>query len=379
MIAAPASYLPVLRWKQGEITALRALAPEIRSEVRPLIERLPKHDRSGGSVFQSHVDFAHELKNLNLPLGVVLDAVQIARDSGWRRRARFAIDAFKAANNAEVLCVPGFGLMGRLDEARLVRRALGAQLDRASLRVNLVELFSSRLDDLISEFLEVTQLAESAVSLIVDVAEYHESHGPIEEMLSRLPNAGGWRDLSYLGGAFPPPLTFSSHSNSAPPRREWMSYKMELDKQRWLVSFGDYTTRWAIYEPPPPDCRPAVMTRHTTNDRWIVTKGTTVEAGGADQWIGQAQHLVESGHCKFGCCDGCNSIVAIAEARSRNYGNPTNWVRFSIGHHMTSTVRELTSLRPAVVTTREIDLARALGSVRVRPISGSAHRRVMRG
>lgn len=349
-------YTPVIRWKRGEQLALSLLSPEVRADVRPLIELLSHGDQSGGSIHEADAAFGSRVAGSLVGTEGLLDAHLMHSDSLAERRACRLAARLCAAEDAGAKCTPVLEVMQSDAEAKSFRRSNGTQRSRVGVRLNLVDLRAKRTTSSIHAILDAVGATPEGSIALVDCQEHHDTDPAASEVVQVLPCLREFGEIVMLSGAFPTHEHFSGARMYRPKRTDLHRWLNGGEGSRDVVSqhgigFGDYTMQYPIYRPPPEMCTPTLTARFACESDWCVLRGYPATIKGSEQWIGHAIMLRDLGVCHLGCCAGCDRVIALAELQSGPPGGFTEWVAYGVTHHISLTARQIARASAVAIRT----------------------------
>ena len=350
MTFGPDHYVPILKVKRAEKTALGYLAPALRSRITPLLEIVERKDKT----IEGHLETA--FNNLSESAKgyprCFLDAREIEPDG-----PRAATQVFGRAAAAGIAFTPVTGISRTAD----VQAALGHQ-DHHGLAVRLTraEFEGGDLTSRIDDFLGRHQIAASAVDLIVDLGAVENLipagvEALTNAFLNDVPDHGSWRTFTVSACAFPVSMGgVERNSHEFVERADWIAWRDNLHGRRGeferLPSFGDCAIQHSkgVEGFAPRTMQVSASIRYTCDQDWLLVKGESTKSKPAiHQFPDLAMRLVY-GHLKDrfagpAHCAGCRSMKEAADG-ARGYGAPEAWRRLGTIHHITRVVQDLDSL-----------------------------------
>ena len=275
----PKHYVPILRWKQGERLALRALRPEDRNRIAPLIE-LPqkmfearkKQEEDEADTPEQGFALFPEAEGQKPDLGQVLLRAAKGILEAWQN-SRFFLDLCHIdehlqqiqgthpltyisaeARRIKLLLVPVTGLSRRAEYRTAVAQVIAADGRGACIRVTPDEVLRSSFAADVKNHLRRLSVSAENSDLLVDWQDFDPEKPTIQQLLDRIPLLGVWRTLTVASGAFPKDLQqYKDPGRYAIPRNDWLAWRRALE-QKGLPrkpSFSDYTIQYGCYKEPP--------------------------------------------------------------------------------------------------------------------------------
>lgn len=162
----------------------------------------------------------------------------------------------------------------------------------------------------------------------------------IQAIISNTPNPSPWRSIALSSSAAPQDHGGLVTGRNVVPRLEWRIWRGVSGKIPFRLDFADYLTLTPDLADPPGYvmARATVSVRYTIDDNWIILKGSpttgrTGQAMGA-QYRSHARTLVADPN--FGGLTGCwadGRIQQIAAGASTSGGRP-QWASYAANRHL---------------------------------------------
>ncbi len=342
-------YVPVLKVKRAEKTALMLLPAHARSRITPLLEIV---ERKPEVTLAKHLENA--FRDLSASLEgterCFLDAHEISPDGNSGAMAVFA----RAATDS-ISFTPVTGISRTVDvAAALLYRAQGT-----AIRLSRADFEAGTLQRRLLGFLGTHQLRPEDVDLIADL-------GPVDDMVSLgvealadafmadIPNQSQWRTLTLSACAFPAGLgAIERYSDGFADRIDWVALRnTAAARARQSLRVPTYSDG-AIQHPigvegfDPVKMQVSASVRYTTGERWLLMKGESIRRRPPSaQYKDLATHLAH-GHLSgnfFGAshCPGCASVRAAASGAS-GHGSLEAWGRIGTLHHIVCVLNDIKS------------------------------------
>ena len=238
-------YVPILKWKRGERTALEKLAPALKNGMTPLIEIQPVPFDHTNGVFSKTLDqhlgsVGNHVKtawNQDTPLFVDADTLYVNGDfpvdtllQSGQHPVEFLIDDIEA-QGTKAIVVTG------LDRYKPFQVAIKVVNDKYKRGI-CIRLEESDLSDINSLHVDIDNLLAfldekpENIDIILDykqiLPKQKQAHiNNIIFLLAQLPHLSEWRTLTLASTAYPKTLQqVPTGSNGALDRTEWDVYKM---------------------------------------------------------------------------------------------------------------------------------------------------------
>ncbi|MER6213232.1 hypothetical protein ABT213_04150 [Streptomyces sp. NPDC001674] len=337
----PLAYVPILKGKAGEFSALAHVTPAVRSCIRPVMELVPDPDVR--DVLETFCDRAMDA----VPQGAVLTV-----DSGALPTTRVLEGE---AGGPITRLSESMGLRGvrmcpvvRLTDSRDVlaeaSRAVAAHESGACLRFSVAVDISEPLPPRgqIRSLLRRLRLEPEEVDLLIDAGPV-DSRLACDHLVARSLSAltalspWRWRRECVAAGAFPLNLTGFPRGRATPvPRRDAQLWRRVLSEWQGIPpDFGDFGV---THPRVPAKSRgtPDPNMRYTTPDAWQVFVYPRVRAGN-DDFFTLSADLVGSPYWPVsgaGTSWGDARLKECATRQRVKAGGGTEWRAWATSHHL---------------------------------------------
>lgn len=366
------SYVPILRWRPAELTALQKLHPSDRQKMTPLVELImpnpttDKKDRH--QIVETPKDkFLRKLPEVGNGLlkfcgrdPVFVDVHLLDGD--------IRADAFEkilsATRALDIFSIPVTHIIPVTStNADHATRAVATRFAKDSgnglcIRIDKSHFADASLADHIADFLDTNALDIANTDLLVDLQIVDDSVDAkaVVTQLKRLPELTKWRSFVISGGSFPKDLTalevFQTHTVDRADWRLWQQISQAAELARKPI-FSDYTIQHPIFYGYVPTPNVSASVRYTDNGCWQVFRGqalgyvnkkTGAKGPGSKQYLAHAKTIVAQPFYKgeqysFGDAE----IRRIAGEKNEKPGNPQQWLTIGINHHLTLVARQVSS------------------------------------
>lgn len=326
-------YVPTLRAKTGEATALSRLPPADKDFVSPIIQIPPSHAAG----------FANAFGAAWAGRPAALDG----SDETSRVGTTNTFDAmFAALVSQGILLLPVISqncspiyLSSALALASSFGRGLVVRCRIADL-TNIVN-WISRLG-----------IAPANVDLVIDIGHvadadpYVMSRGTQSLLASNPSLLSGWRSTTLSASAGLKDVSSLTVGANLVPRNDWLIWKICAAAVSNL-HFGDYgVSHRSLAEPPGAAMATAtVSVKYTGPDQWLVLKGTRTSGPNgrpmSAQYIGHTQAIVQHAFYQHGLSWADGQIHAIATGAASSAGSRATWVGYSLNRHLAVTISQL--------------------------------------
>jgi hypothetical protein len=345
-------YVPVLRWKAAERSALAAVEPAKRTFITPLIEPVPRlfrpskrnpnadptftigeiaqHIRASWGRSPFFVDFLH----LN------------GSDSPEAASALRLFTPYARAVGLTVIPVTGLNRSTAYQEA--VAAAVRTNQAGVCIRLCRDDTTKHALASELTRLLAHLNLSHEDSDLIIDLAINRQSDPGFGPLCASAPVLGRWRTFTILSGAFPANLTGMPLGPNLRPRLDWRRWR---NQSRTSLprrpAFGDYTIQHPVFSEPVDFPNVSASIRYTIESDWLIMRGEGVQnEGGAgyDQWPANALLLSEQPQFCGSRFSYGDRYIADKAVHPQQPGNPRTWLQAGINHHLVFVIRQIASL-----------------------------------
>jgi hypothetical protein len=343
-------YVPVLKLKRAEKSALTHLDSTIKGKIVPLFEVV---ERRPERTLEEHLSLAFS------GLGDSLEGI-----SAWFLDTReIEADGEPAARRAFELAR---GFASRLVPVTALHR--GAGQDPAlefgenglCLRLSRADLDSGSLHSDVAAFMDRTGLSAATVDLVVDL-------GPVDDMvipgimtfakvfLNQVPDISAWRSVILSACSFPRSMGIvDANSCRLRERGEWAAWQAGLFNRRSAIprlpTYSDCAIQHTLGVEgfDPRRMQVSASIRYATPDNWLLVKGvSTRRIRAVEQFPVLAQKLAGGRLSAYyhgsDHCAGCAGIQACAD-HEKGLGSAEVWRRLGTIHHISLTVDALSTL-----------------------------------
>lgn len=351
MTFGPNHYVPVLKVKRGEKSALKLLPSSVAKEVTPLLEIVARTNKEKS--IDDHLDTA--FKNLADSLQSFSRCFIDARELSPLGPSA-AEKVFERAEGEGIVFTPVTGISRTADvDATLDHRGQGI-----ALRITRDEFESGKLKSGLQNFMIRHELKPEDIDLIVDLGAVDEMVAPGVEALTAafladVPSHQRWRTFTLSSCAFPPSMgCIDRNSHGFVDRIDWLAWRDGLHSRRDTLARLPSYSDGAIQHPQgvegfdPRTMQVSASIRYTTPEKWLLIKGESTRRTLASvQFKTLATQLAYS-HLKpyfagSDHCKGCSSMKRAA-VDTKGLGSLEVWRRLGTIHHITTVVESLWKL-----------------------------------
>jgi hypothetical protein len=356
-------YVPVLKGKEGEYSALEMLTADTRPWLMPLIE-IPDvpydyaNERAAKSLDDHVSGIAERLRKCWRDGPLYIDFPWIEKEERLSD-GRVALEAVLSdCANRGVEAAPVLSRTSSADYVSAAGRYSATTHIGACVRLCVADFEEDiDLDGEVGRLLAGFGGNIAQLDLVLDLEDLGRDVGRAvlvaRSLFSMIPRKDEWRRVVLVAASFPEDLSDVDASTiTTLPRREWELWKI-LQKRpsnlpRRDLIFGDY----AIAHPVTKELDPRTMQmsasiRYTTPNDWLVVKGRNVRQYGFDQYFDLCKALVKRAEFSGSDVSWGDRYITDCAAGITGPGNATTWRKVGTNHHLTLVTREVANLRHA--------------------------------
>ena len=346
----PGHYVPVLKVKRGEKSALQLVALDLRPDITPLLEIVEWEESQKKPTLSGHLDTAFKglAKSLLMYPRCYLDARELAPEG-----PSAAEQVFTRAAESGIPFIPVTGITRADASAALSNRERGL-----AIRLTRAEFEAGDLLSSLPAFMARHGIGFDDTDLIVDL-------GPVEDMVTEgvtrfatqflgdVSDPNRWRTLTLSASAFPESMgVVERHSHAVVARAEWLAWKHLCDGGQ-IARIPTYSD-CAIQHPSgvegfdPRRMQVSAAVRYALADHWLLIKGESTRIDPARSQFPRLAKRLVYGHLRNHFhgqphCEGCALIRRAADSQP-GFGSAEVWRRIGTAHHITEVMRKLRSL-----------------------------------
>lgn len=357
-----ASYIPILKGKEGEFAALEELDGNTRAAIVPLIEipGIPydyTNERPAKTLEQHVAGIAERLRRCWQDQPLYLDLPWFGDDEDAAQGEIAFRSALEDCQRFGVRAVP---VIYRTTSPQSLTAAAGYSQESqtgACIRL-LVEDFEEDVDleaELDALLDALGAASGDSIDLLLDLKDlnYETSRAVLvaRSIFSMVPRRETWRTMILGAASFPEDLSdVNASAESLLPRREWQLWKTLQKKPTALPRRDLIYADYAIAHPIPRELDPRTIRmsaniRYTSEENWLILKGRNVRQYGFDQYFDLCQTLVQRPEYSGAEFSWGDRYIWECAARNSGPGNATTWRKVGTNHHMTLVSRALATLQ----------------------------------
>ncbi|MBI2604450.1 MAG: beta family protein [Deltaproteobacteria bacterium] len=359
-------YIPILKGKRGELSALMRLSDDVRERILPLldIQRVPlvfpKNSPTGVLKCSLEEHLKQSAEKIVKALGdapLLLDTTDIpleARVSGQKHYFRYLLDALSAQGSNPY---PVTGL-DRDKEYNLAVKGFVARTKGCNVGIRLladdIENYSDTMP-LLEKLLNTIGVSPKECFLILDHkaiegAGVDKAVETSEDFICNLFSPNDWRSLTVAGSGFPQTMQGIERKSISRLRRHEFSVWSKLQKKKKDLprqpSLGDY----GITHPDSLEFDPRKFTmggkiRYTTENEWIIVKGTSFKTGEKGlQYHSLSKELIKMTEFLGADFSWGDEYVTKCAAKKVGPGNLEMWICIDTNHHICFVTEQLANV-----------------------------------
>lgn len=360
-----ASYVPILKTKRAEFSAITQLTPSVKSKIIPLFEIEPVPLDPDTDVPNKTYDIL--LNGFDRKLAAACANIPFIYIDGILIDEQFidAGDTYPITNAITQARMAGLHVVPVSSPTRTVsylREIDSLVQGEVCLRLTTIDLANPQL---VSAYISRLNISHQNIDVVIDlrdsVSEESWQSGRSKMLalglINNLQNLNSFRRVILAAGSFPVDLSQISIGVHCQPRFEWHLWQnlcrgAELARGVIYSDYGvqhpDYT-RLATRFP-----SVSASVRYTGNDDFWVFRGQVANQYGYDQYGAHAQAIVahrEYSGAAFSVGDQDINDYAVTHAQylqnplpTHKFGSAEVWRRIGQNHHITKVVDQLASL-----------------------------------
>jgi hypothetical protein len=381
-------YVPILKWKRAEQSALQALGDKQKNTVIPLIELVMPtvpHDRMEGrtknkkrvkktdqEIFAEMIQKFKEKRIKEIP-GEILKSwgtsplfLDFTLLHEAERTTQLKIDSL----NRIVPVGMGIGLriipVLNLNDDSQIKETIAFLFKKYDqgicLRVTSSDLTDTgTLNKKIEAFLKDFKLSRKNTDLLIDIKDDKENGGQYLKCINasqKIEGLSEWRSFIFASGAFPENLSKCFFDQPTYLSRfDWQNWVHQI-KEKTLARdpiFADYTIRTPIFNEALQYYNSTPSIKYTLEDEWLILKGKVYQN---EHYLANAKLLVEDMTTSFygeGFSWGDKNIALKAQyyhqyvvdvkdggmEKGKGTGRSTDWIAWGINHHLILVLNQL--------------------------------------
>jgi hypothetical protein len=357
MNLAPTTYVPALKWRQGEYQALLRLADAAKPRIVPFLIIPPvEYDFEEGEPKKSREEQIESFpKRLKAKWGtraawVDVDAsLHEAKLAGYNDAFSFVFGEIRKFGS---LAVPAASIDYSAGVLKSIANIRAADKRGVALRVRLEHLMAADFQTKVADLLKTLITPASETDLIIDLGNpAYEPYDVFAKALigtfSKLTNLDSFRSFVVIGTAYPDSVQDIAVPGGEIERSDWIFFKrliaaMPASMRR--PNFGDYTivnpTFTANFDMRM--IKPAGKVVYTFKDKWMIRKGGSFRDN-RTQMHQHCAHIVKSGAFRGQTYSSGDDYIGRCARKEADAGPSTltRWKEIGISHHIMHVLEDL--------------------------------------
>jgi hypothetical protein len=331
----PFRYVPLLRTKAGEVTALQNLAAADKQRIFPIFHLVAAPPATFGS-------------------GIIAawTGMPLALDGLFNFGITGNLTAFNVAMNAlghKIPVIPCAECDAPQNYLAGIKRFVGKFAPGLVVKATLRQLPT------LGAWVAAQQWRPDSIDLVVTAGHAADYDPPTFEgfvthaIQAHIAANNGWRSITLASSAAPRDTGALAYGRNVIPRLDWQLWNGVQDQMPFQLDYGDYGIAYPDLTEPPGIAmtRATVSVKYTIDDEWILRKGrSTTGAQGqpmTDQYRAHAKALVREP--QFGGLPNCWADDRIKQIAATNppqgAGNRPQWVGISVNRHLSLVANRL--------------------------------------
>lgn len=371
---SPFDYVPILKLKMGEVTALNSLKEDQKERLLPLFEVVfsgPRKDaakKDRDTRLASIVDkflkqklpeFPNWLHEARGKRPFILDFNLIYVDSARETAVEHLLS--KCAENQQNVIV-SVNLADSDEYKTLIYGYLKKYGYGLCVRVSRTDLGDlAKLEQELASIVTNSGLDISQIDLLIDIKEENDDQKYTEyfNASQQISTLHDWQNFIFANGAFPETMgIFKSGKEHDQSRTDWIRYNAAIAGEglNRKPVYSDYSARYPIYDPEAERHSPSPTIKYTTESNWRIMKGSNNDYG---YYFVYSLALV-SGSTYYGVdhcygdkiikerADKCQSYLEKRSKKkgklsAKGVGGSEEWIAVTVSHHTVVTLDQLSN------------------------------------
>ncbi len=340
-------YVPILKGKKGEFTALKSLAPEIIDNIVPVIDVVPAAPKK--NLDKHLLDTVNYFKNCwDKNRLIYIDGYMI-QDEGNLSSGKYLMDyIFEELRKDGFNVLPVISNVTGIEYNESVKRIIDK--DGRGVCIRIFRKSADEINEEIENIISCLNIRINTADIIIDFRSLEDlsvdnSYILAKDILMNLAYLFEFRSLVISGSNFPIDLTgINPDQIFQLERKEWNLWqRIALDNEiERLPSYSDYAISHpsvSMLESEYPNASASI--RYTHENNFYIYRGRGTKQFGYEQFFDLSEVL--TGNPEFygrEHCDGDEFIYKCATEKRRK-GSLMDWRRVGTNHHLTVVVNQL--------------------------------------
>lgn len=356
-------YLPILKSKLGEFTALGHLGDEWKDAITPLFEITPLEwdqvERKVPRTTDEHLDSFCKKLIKKWPTSNCFVDPGLLKWNGKDNRHNI-IYVYDRLAEKDICPAPIITLSYSGGFLQAFQELLEKYtIKEIGVRIRVTDLTAPDFQDKLDIMLNDLDMAASQCHMIVDLIDSNFTEignfaDALTDAMESFPYVDEWRSVTVAGTAFPSSRVIKE-GVSYFPRNDWKVYVALVDRLKEkefirVINFGDYS----IVNPDYFEFNPKVMKssaniRYTLDDKWLIVKGRALKKSiDYEQYTRMAKVIVDSDdYMGEGFSMGDLHLAKVAREEEGS-GAPSVWNWVGNNHHFEKVLTDIAAMHHAV-------------------------------
>jgi len=346
-------YVPILKWKRAEQSALKALGEEHKKHITPLIQFVMPKQKPQEQLEDVVLRFEKQISKIPEKIIEVWGNGPIFVDFSLLYTNLLKVKSLDAILRGGYKIRATFIPVIHLKDDLEIKKAacLLAKENKNGICLRLIcpdfsDLDLTKLHQDIAEFLSSMKLEENDVDLLIDIKEIGENGDKYIRYLGlsqKIQNLLKWRTFIFASGAFPKDLSECKiDEENLIPRLDWINWMDQVNNKnlKRKPTFSDYTIQHPIYQEAVQFFHPTTSIKYTLENEWLIMKG---ERQKYEKYLASAALLVNDKRFygeNFSKGDEYISekakhfAIYIKNRKIGGTGSTETWLKAGINHHL---------------------------------------------
>ncbi len=351
------TYVPALRWRQGEYQALFHLFQGAKEHVVPYIS-IPEVEYDFAEMrpkrtVQEHIHpFAKRYKakwGMRPAWIGVSPTISDQLMGDGRDVFTYIFDSIKSDG---AMAVPAISINDSAKVIQAVRQIQRADLRGVALSIRLEDLMKGDVNERISALTTQLAVASDSCDLFVDLGApnfepYDLFATGLGHAIGKLKELDSFRNFVLIASAVP---TIFAKGEEQVSRHDWLYYlalRSRIKGSIRLPNYGDYTIVHPEFKAlDMRKVKSAGKLVYATSTAWEVRKGGAFRDNPA-QMHDHCQSIVASGKFRGPAFSAGDDFIAKCAVRTTGPSNQSRWKGVAVNHHMTQVLDDLAKLSAA--------------------------------
>ncbi|MBE8971162.1 beta family protein [Nostocales cyanobacterium LEGE 12452] len=346
-------YLPILKSKLGELSALRYLSNAVKERVFPLFEITPmewdNESQEKSQLISDHIaKFIKKFKRCwSRPAFVDDSLIDSFNDDDFDSYVFIA--SLLLAENVNIIPVIRMA-EGMNTIRRIARLKEHIPLTSICIRVSIEDSIADDFDASIKAFIFNLGIDLKDIHFVLDLGNANFSNqnrfaSMVIRFLNSLEQLRSFKSVTLVGADFPP--TGNIKSGNTYIDRAFLSFYRTVSahfaEKLFTINYGDYgVVSPEYFEFDPTKMSRSAIIRYTIGSQWYVAKGTKLKDSSTylqyHELADRIRLLPEYSGDSFSHAD---RLISQCALRQKGPGNPTTWSTVGFNHHFTKVYSEL--------------------------------------